>query len=128
MSNDSLITVARTILAALPRRPDGLLITSDADVPSVAALVALFRESGMGQRQWCAAIGLGATTLGQYITGRRGKGVHWPALTAALGLEPYQKPAPVMTRHAVVCREYRLRKKVRTQAQRVPQEVTHVAA
>ena len=41
--SDSLITVARTILAALPRRPDGLLITSDADVPSVAALVALKR-------------------------------------------------------------------------------------
>ena len=55
------LDTARTLLAALPRRPDGLLITSDADVSSVAALVSLFRESGMGQRQWCAAVGLGAT-------------------------------------------------------------------
>lgn len=126
--SDSLITVARTILAALPRRPDGILITSDADVPSVAALVALFRESGMGQRAWCSAVGLGATTLSMWLTGRRGRGVPWPALAAALGREPYVKPAPKMTRHAVVCREFRARRKAQAQAQRVPEEVTHVAA
>ncbi len=122
------LDTARTILAALPRRVDGVLLTSDDAVPACVQLVNLFRASGMGQRQWCAAIGLGVTTLGMWLRGRRGRGAPWLALTAALGLEPYSKPAPVMTRHAVVCRRWRAAKKARTQGERVTEEVTHVAA
>jgi len=119
---------ARTLLAALPRRADGVLLTSDAAVPACVQLVNLFRTSGMGQRQWCSAVGIGSTTLGMWLTGRRGRGAPWPALTAALGIPTYAKPAPKMTRHAVVCREWRLRQKVRRAGPQHLEEVTHVAA
>lgn len=126
-THSPLIDEARALIAKL-RNPHNILQTSDADALSVAHLIGLFRASKMGQRQWCAAVGLGITSLGMWVTGRRKPGQPWPALAAALGRPSYTKPAPSEKPHAAYCRLWRARKaQAQVQQPRALEEVTHAA-
>lgn len=126
MSDSPLILEARALVAAWRGGNTHQIRCSDADVAGVVRFLTILRESTMGQRAFAATVGISVSTLSAWLTGQRKHGAVWQALTEALGLQPWTKPAPKMTRHAVVCREYRLRKKARTLAER-SEEYAHAA-
>ncbi len=99
--------------------------TSEADVPKIVRLLALFTQSGLGQRTFCTAVGLGLSTFTTWRAGCRRKKVPWPALCAALGREPWQ-PRLSTHPHAVYCRAYRAAKKA--QRYSVSTEAHHASA
>lgn len=124
--NRPLIEEARALINAWRARHPRQMRVHDADVPAIVHLLSLQSASGLGQRDFCDSIRLSISTFGAWRTGQRKYGSHWPLLAATLDRPVWTKPSPLTSRHAVVCREYRLRKKARTLAER-REEYAHAA-
>lgn len=120
---------ARALIATWRARHPHQMRVHDADVPAIVHLLGLQRASGLGQRDFCASVRLSISTFGAWRTGQRKYGSHWPLLAITLDRPVWVKPSLLTSRHAVVCRRYRVNKKARTlaQAERV-EEVINVAA